>query len=440
MAAQNGKSAGFDFELGTLLAGKYRLERVLGEGGIGVVVAATHEDLEQRVAVKYLKPIAKIDPVLRERFLREARLAAKLKSDHVVRVHDVGTSPDGTPYMVMELLEGRDLSARLDLGALPAGEAVDYVLQACEALAETHAMGIVHRDLKPENIFLAARAAGAPIVKVLDFGISKLTEKHPDSRRSARLTGVTDRFGTPQYMPPEQLNASTNVDARSDIWALGVILHELVTGARPFHGDSLPEVCANVLGRTYPGFGHYVSPLPGLEAVVRTCLQKNPADRFRNVGELAQALAPFAPPRARDCAERVAEVVRAFGESIHPATPVPMPPPTPVPASAKTVSVWTDVAHPAPKRGPVFGLVSGAGTLALVLVVALAQLAPFARRATSAAHGRAIATACGTVGAETTRPLNDDSVDLPAPSPPKPRAAQRAFAPPKPRPAITRRW
>ncbi len=314
----------------------------MGEGGIGVVLAATHEHLEQRVAVKYLKPAAARQAVLRERFLREARLAAKLKSAHIVHVHDVGTAPCGTPYMVMEYLEGEDLGTRLSAGAMPAVLAVDCVMQACEALAEMHALGFVHRDLKPENLFTTRDASGASTVKLLDFGISKVLDKNPDSKKQARLTGVSELFGTPHYMPPEQLGASANVDARSDIWAIGVVLHELVTGAQPFAGGSIPEICANVLLAPYGGLGDAVAP-PGLGEILGKCLAKEPRNRYRNVAELALALAPFGPAGASERGRRIAEMIERGGESVHPDPPslgrIALDPP-PMRAHAPTVATW----------------------------------------------------------------------------------------------------
>jgi len=161
--------------VGEILAGKYRIDRVLGAGGMGVVVAAHHLQLDERVAIKFLLPemLAQQDAVMR--FSREARAAVKIKSEHVARVTDVGTLETGAPYMVMEYLEGIDLAELVRRGPLPITQAVDFVLQACEAIAEAHALGIVHRDLKPANLFLATLPGGVQSVKVLDFGISKLT-------------------------------------------------------------------------------------------------------------------------------------------------------------------------------------------------------------------------------------------------------------------------
>ncbi len=231
---------------GDVLVGKYRVERVLGVGGMGVVVAATHLQLDQRVALKFMLPAALASGDAVARFLREARAVVRLRGEHVARVLDVGTLETGAPYIVMEYLDGDDLSATLDKqGTLSAGEAAGYVLQACEAMAEAHALRIVHRDLKPQNLFLTRRPDGSPFIKVLDFGISKTgaVEGAPDF--SGTQTSAV--MGSPAYMSPEQIQSSKDVDARTDIWALGVILYQLVSGRMPFNAATVVELCVRVL-------------------------------------------------------------------------------------------------------------------------------------------------------------------------------------------------
>jgi len=316
-------ASGFDNT--SIIAGKYRVERRIAEGGNGIVVEAMHLALRQPVAIKYLKPGPRASASVVDRFEREGRLAAQLTSEHVVRVHDVGELEDGSPFMVMELLRGRNLSAVLEeSGPLPISRAVDYVLQTCDALAQVHALAIVHRDIKPENLILADRASNTPIVKVIDFGISKSAPDRDQSGLWARETSKNDRLGTPVYMSPEQLRSSTEVDARTDIWSIGVTLYELLTQSLPFEGEDLPQLCTNIL---------LSSPVPlrdvrpgapqELEAIILKCIEKSPAARFRNVGELAQALAPFGPPGAQERVERIKDVLRVSGISIRPPTPQP---------------------------------------------------------------------------------------------------------------------
>jgi serine/threonine-protein kinase len=291
---------------GDVLAGKYRIERVIGIGGMGVVVAATHMQLDQRVALKFLLPEALANKEVVARFAREARSAAKIQSEHVARVIDVGTLETGSPFMVMEYLEGRDLADVLrERGALPIEDAVGYVLQACEAIAEAHAASIVHRDLKPANLFLAGRADKRSIIKVLDFGISKSSSGKPED---ASLTRTSAIMGSPLYMSPEQMVSAKQVDQRCDIWALGVILYELVTGRPPFVAEAMTEIVAQILMQQ-PAPPDPASVKPELWAVIQRCLEKDPAKRFQNVGELAEAIAPFAPKAQRSSVERVSRVL-----------------------------------------------------------------------------------------------------------------------------------
>jgi serine/threonine-protein kinase len=309
---------------GAIVAGKYMVEETLAEGGIGVVVVARHLALQQRVAIKYLKAKTLANPAIVERFVREARLAAQLTSEHVVRVFDVGTLPEAGPYMVMEYLVGEDLGRTVQAGPVPIARAVDYVLQACDALAEAHMLRIVHRDIKPENMFLAQRASGPPVLKIIDFGISKVTPKRGEADHVGTETATTERFGTPLYMSPEQLRATSGVDMRTDIWSLGVVLFELLTGSLPFGGADLPQICTSILTSAPPAVTALRPGIPpSLEAAVLKCLEKDPSRRFRNVAEVAQAIAPFGPASAGDRVERIVELIRRAGDSIRPPTPEP---------------------------------------------------------------------------------------------------------------------
>jgi serine/threonine protein kinase len=299
--------------VGEMLAGKYRVERVLGAGGMGVVVLARHVQLDQRVAVKFLLAQSLTNAKVVARFDREARAVVKLKSEHVARVLDVGTMETGAPYIVMEYLEGEDLSQTIERrGALPVAEAVDFLLQACEALAEAHAMGIVHRDLKPGNLFLTTRVDGKSLIKVLDFGISKVE----GARENLVLTQTAEVVGSPKYMSPEQLRASRLADARSDIWSLGVILYELLTADVPFVAETLAHLCALVISeepRPLRALRPDVSA--GIEAIITRCLEKDPAKRFQNVSDLAMALDPYVSSVQSSAAQRVQAVAASSSGS-----------------------------------------------------------------------------------------------------------------------------
>jgi serine/threonine protein kinase len=324
--------------VGEVLAGKYRVERVIGEGGMGVVVAAKHLQLDSLVALKF---ITQNKGQAVERFVREARSAVRLKSEHVARVSDVGTFENGMPYMVMEYLEGRDLNSVLSAsGPLPIADAVGYVVQACEAIAEAHALGIVHRDLKPHNLFLATGVGGRPKVKVLDFGISKATGSE------LVLTKSTEIVGTPVYMAPEQLRSARDVDSRADVWAIGVVLYELLTGRLPFEAETLPQLCTMVLSETprAPGVHRPEIP-PALSEAVMRCLKREPRERYADVAGLVADLAPFTPDWAP--AHAVLEVPKSSSGSVDRAIIV-----APLGASSKTDAAWseTELAKGAPGR------------------------------------------------------------------------------------------
>ncbi len=276
---------------GSMVAGKYQVERVLAHGGMSVVVAARHAALDKAVAIKFLvlPPDFDRDEAV-TRFLREARTAAKIESDHVCRVFDVGIEDD-TPFMVMEHLEGLDLEVELEArGRLPVDEAVDIAMQALEGVGAAHALGVVHRDLKPGNLFLAARADGVRRVKIVDFGISKV------EGREAKLTDTQGSFGTPSYMSPEQIKNTKKTDLRTDIWAVGAILYEMVTGRPPFEGETSGEILAAVLEGTPPPVRSLAPHVPeALEAAIHRCLRRDRDQRFASAAALAEALAPFAP-------------------------------------------------------------------------------------------------------------------------------------------------
>ncbi len=294
-----------------VILGKYRVERVIGVGGMGAVVAARHLQLEEAVAIKFLHPATLDQPETVQRFLREARSAIKIRSEHCVRVLDVGTLDSGAPYMVMEYLEGYDLARLLEQsGSLPIADAVDWVLQAAEALAEAHAMGIVHRDLKPANLFLTRRADGSASVKVLDFGISKQTAGGAE----ASVTRTQAVLGSPRYMSPEQMRSTRDVDARADVWALGAVAHELIAGQPPFDAETMTALCAAILQDPPNPLRVRRPDAPvELEAAILGALEKDRARRYPNVAALAAAIAPFGTPAAALSAERIARVLGISG-------------------------------------------------------------------------------------------------------------------------------
>jgi len=302
------EESGIEVPIGAVLAGKYRVDRVLGAGGMGVVVAAYHLQLDQQVAIKMLLPSMLKHREAVERFTREARAAVKIKSEHVARVSDVGTLETGAPYMVMEYLDGQDLGHWVsDHGALGIEQAVEFVLQAGEAIAEAHALGIVHRDIKPANLFCVRRADGLLSVKVLDFGISKLAGSPTD----LSMTKTQTVMGSPHYMAPEQLLSAKNADAQSDIWSLGAVLYELLAGQVPFEAETFPELVLKVSGVDAPFLTSVRPDVPEeLAHIVARTLQRDRDLRFKNLAELAVALVPFGPERrAETSAERIIRVL-----------------------------------------------------------------------------------------------------------------------------------
>ena len=382
-----------------MLAGKYRVERVLGAGGMGIVVSAVHVQLEQRVAIKFVRDeaLGNVDAV--QRFLREARAAVKLKSEHAAKVLDVGTLESGAPYMVMEYLEGSDLGAVLEQhGTLTVQAAAEWIVQACEAIAEAHAMGIVHRDIKPQNLFLAKSVGGQAQVKVLDFGVSKSLT----SSDAGKLTQTRSMLGSPLYMSPEQMRSSRDVDARADVWALGVVLYELLTKRYPFEAESMPELCLKVVGDPPTPILTFRADLPmAMVDVIDRCLQKDPGKRFANAAELASALEPMAPPASRVIAERARLVMGSIPDlgqsqaaqvSVVPRSAISGPHATPeaLAHTAMTPATWdatrgqATVVDRKPGRGLWIGIAAGVLALGAVGFFALRGRAPAADPAATA--------------------------------------------------------
>lgn len=299
---------------GDIIADKYRVEREIGRGGMGLVVAATHLDLDQRVAIKVLRKSSAYNQDAMARFLREARAAAKIRSEHVARVMDVGKLEDGLTYIVMEYLDGADLADVLAKeGPLRITAAADYILQACEGIAAAHAAGIIHCDIKPANLFLARLPGRSNVVKILDFGVSKFS-RNALLAADGTATQTGKIFGSPIYMSPEQLDSTIPIDGRTDIWALGVVLFELLAGKPPFRGKSSAHIMTSILRDPAPNLRSLRTDAPeALEEVVARCLEKDRDQRYSTVIDLAEALAPFCGKGADDTVNRIYQILAEAG-------------------------------------------------------------------------------------------------------------------------------
>jgi serine/threonine-protein kinase len=418
--------------VGDVVAGKYRVERLIAAGGMGLVVQALHLDLGRPVAIKFMRTMLSGNGEALERFLREGRAVAMLRGEHVARVLDVGRGEDGLPFLVLEYLEGQDLAAVAERRApLAVAEVCWYLLQACEGLAEAHRAGIVHRDLKPANLFLTSGADGMPCIKVLDFGISK-TRCGSDPA----LTTPRGLMGSPVYMAPEQMRAPETVDARADVWALGSIAFELCTGRAPFDADSLSAVCARVLEARPPPLSlPAAAAATGFERVVMRCLEKDPQRRYASVAELAEALAPFAPPFAREHAVRAARMLGVMPKATCESSmaPIVLGPPTLPPSSLHGGS-------PRRRRGALIAcaLLAAAGIAGVVLRGAPGPSSPHvSRREAVAAHAAAVEPPDHLASRQRSPSPSPSPSPAPAPSPslaaPAPPAisSARVGSPPK---------
>jgi serine/threonine-protein kinase len=419
---------------GTILLGKYRVDEILGTGGMGRVVRASHQYLAQSVAIKILLPQMAESPSTVARFLREAQATVKLKNEHVARVIDVGTMPDGTPFMVIEYLEGNDLNQILrHHGPQPPAVVVDLMLQACEGLAEAHAIGIVHRDIKPSNFFITRKPDGSMLLKILDFGISKTPVGFEE------LTGTQTVIGTPSYMAPEQMKSGRQADARSDIWSMGVVMYQLLQGRPPFQGESYAELVLKV-GADPPSPLHVPLP-PGLGEVIFKCLEKDPKARQQNVGELARMLAPFSsdPVVASQIASRTARILQhqsggggvqglpiASGGGL--ATPVPISPAQLTPRSwpPSTSQSLGRGQQTMPVRNGRGWLIGGAFSLAL-----LAAAGGYIASELMQKKSEPAAASAGD-GKTVQMPAPTPPAPAPAPAPPPPAAAAKVEPPPAP--------
>jgi serine/threonine-protein kinase len=421
---------------GDVIADKYRVERMLGAGGMGYVVAAKHLQLRELVALKFVRQGALADDEAVARFIREARASAKLKGEHVVRVYDVGTLPTGTPYMVMEYLDGCDLAALTKRrGPMPLEEAADYILQACDALGEAHALGVVHRDVKLANLFLTQGPGGTPLIKVLDFGISKGNPFEVD----LGMTTTSSMLGSPRFMSPEQMRDPRNVDARTDVWSLGIVLYRLIAGVLPFDADALGMLFQRVMHEPHRPVRHYRPDLPeAVGSIVDRCLEKDPSRRFQNVAELAQALVPFSlmPARSQALAERIAMTLKVPPGSMaipaplqsHPAPPLPSNRPN---ETGPTGAPWSETRHSVvPPRARTPLVVAGAALVAMAVVGGTVAWRAWALRDV---HPQPVTAAPPPQTAITALPTTQDTPESTAtPTAPIPAPVQTAAADPKP--------
>jgi serine/threonine protein kinase len=363
--------------IGQTIGGKYEVLDIIGKGSIAFVVAAKRVALDDEVALKFLRQEYLANRELVSRFAQEARIAVSIRSEHVVRVFDVGVTDAGTPFMVMERLEGRDLGRVLEEnGPVKPPAAVDYVLQACEALATAHAKGIVHRDVKPENLFLTRAVHGTDVVKVLDFGISKVALTGAVLENDPSLVRTTVPIGSPVYMSPEQVRMQPNVDARADIWGLGCVLYELMAGVPAFDAPSLMQLCTMILERDPVRLDAINPTVPEeLRRVVERCLRKDPAARFQSAADLATALAPFASTQelARSYVRRCRHLLQGSAESTIHTRETVRPPASLGPPEGLSVSITppetnaVDVLYPRFRRSWNWRLVA-IGTLVVCTV------------------------------------------------------------------------
>jgi eukaryotic-like serine/threonine-protein kinase len=419
---------------GEVIDDKYRVDRVIGAGGMGVVVQATHLQLEQRVAIKLLLPQMAVTAEVIARFAREAKAAAKVQGEHVARVMDVGELDNGTPFMVMEYLEGADLAHVVESrGALPVQEAVGYVLQATEAIAAAHALGIVHRDLKPANLFLARKPDGSSVLKVLDFGISKALTGAPGSGSDMSLTKTSAVMGSPLYMSPEQMRSARGVDGRADVWALGVILYELITGHVPFEAGSITELCALILTEPPRPIASLQPDVPpGLVAAIERCLSKDPNQRFPNVAEFASCIAPFGAPDALTSTQTITRVLRAAGVNIQASDPQQSQVLAGAPPGGSTAVAWSPTGSerkPGRAAGVWVAAIAGACVIGAAILVLML-------RGRTETPPTGLAASMGAVPASVPAPASGVIVVEPsgsgAPSAPQPSALVAASPPVSP--------
>jgi eukaryotic-like serine/threonine-protein kinase len=291
---------------GQIVSGKYRVIRLIGDGGMGSVYEAHHEVLGARVALKLLHPELASMGAMTKRFLQEARASARIKSQHVVRVSDADQTPEGMAFIVLEFVEGQTLGELYQELAregkkLPFADALDFAMQMFEGAEAAHEAGIIHRDLKPDNVMVTKDSKGRTLLKLLDFGIAKVDEPHEMGGMAVAggplLTRPGSLLGTPEYMAPEQVYSAATADARSDVFSLGVILFEMLSGRRPVLSDDPQQIAVAYLTGAFTRLEEASPGVPGpLAVAVHRALMAQPRDRFASVAELRDAIEPFAAP------------------------------------------------------------------------------------------------------------------------------------------------
>ncbi len=402
---------------GQVIGGRYRIGAVLGAGGMGAVVAGADIKLTQSVALKFLNPKLAHETEQIGRFVREAQATTRVRTEHVVRVLDVGATEEGLPYIVMERLEGTDLGDLVARGPLPIQLAVDCILQAAEALAEAHAAGIVHRDIKPSNLWLSHRSDGSPLLKVLDFGISKLAPI--EGSADPKLTETQAVFGSPTYMSPEQIRSAKKVDSSTDVWALGVVLHELLTARSPFEGGSVAAVLASVSADApAPLLAIRPDAPASLANAVLACLEKDRARRI-SLKDLATRLRPLASLIGAVSADRIMNAGAPMASLL---PPPPMPSSVPKAAAfgeTDTALATTRLASGTTKRWSMLILVGAALVLSVLGVggaLAFRPRAPVSNGGTLLPAAAEPAIPLATVGAPVAVPPSVATEGSPQPS------------------------
>lgn len=416
---------------GAMLAGKYRVEGVLGRGGMGVVLLGRQLELDRAVAIKFLRAPLGEDARPLQRFGREARMIARMQSEHVVRVFDVGRD-DGVPFIVMERLHGHDLAREIARGVLRVERAVELVLHACEALGEAHSLGIVHRDVKPSNLFVAESFGRRESLKVLDFGVSKWLAPAQDVDTPVVSTGG-GAVGTPAFASPEQLTRPESVDLRTDVWALGVVLYQALSGELPFRAATVPALYSQIIGAEPTPLPERAEVPAELVTVVMRCLRRRPEERYASMHELARALVPFAPARAQAVVDSLAglDVARAVPAVEEEAEPVLSPLTSTLEISELGPEATAGERSRRPRGSRAFVAVVGTGAVAAVIALAVHSSAPpkpAARSSEPAPNGNVlspkpeIANAATAAGTARTAPSSSAAVAV---------AASSAASPPR---------